>query len=47
MDTILEGVRTYIDESMNEKLLRPFPYEKVCLDLKTMSPLKFPGKDGL
>lgn len=47
VDFILQGVNACIDDSMNEELLRPFTYEEVCVALKSMSPLKASGEDGL
>ncbi|KAL4302393.1 hypothetical protein GQ457_10G012400 [Hibiscus cannabinus] len=44
---ILQGVSPYVNDSMNEILLRSYTYEEFLSALKSMSPLKASGEDGL
>ncbi|KAL4279285.1 hypothetical protein GQ457_03G012310 [Hibiscus cannabinus] len=46
-DQILEGITSCIDEDMNGKLDEVFTNEEVLVALKSMSPLKASGEDGL
>ncbi|KAL4302604.1 hypothetical protein GQ457_10G004920 [Hibiscus cannabinus] len=46
-DQIFEGITSCIDEDMNGKLDEVFTNEEVLVALKSMSPLKVSGEDGL
>ncbi|KAE8669497.1 hypothetical protein F3Y22_tig00112231pilonHSYRG00051 [Hibiscus syriacus] len=45
--TYPKGVSPYISDDINNSLLRPYTHEEVYETLKTMSPLKAAGDDGL